>query len=42
MKFGKLYQIMKIMKLLILEECGYCNNLHKDPNGYIWKYETKK
>ena len=21
---------------------GYCNNLHKDPNGYIWKYETKK
>lgn len=20
---------------------GYCNNLHKDPNGYIWKYETK-
>lgn len=54
MKFGKLYQIMKIMKLLILKEAaelsnlskstisGYCNNLHKDPNGYIWKYETKK
>lgn len=58
MKFGKLYQIMKIMKLLSiytsLKEAaelsnlskstisGYCNNLHKDPNGYIWKYETKK
>ena len=21
---------------------GYCNNLHKDPNGFIWKYETKE